>query len=140
MRRTPKRLSLWERFTSWLQRVVWFFKGEELKAQLAQVATPTSPASPIRTEAELAVERVVMETDITPDCINAQVLRGGCTILVKHNEAWEAFVHNSYGEAADKAIEWLKLQGDEIKTNKVTKLNRQQRRKFDAERKKLRRH
>jgi hypothetical protein len=128
------RLTLWERFTAFLKTLWWWWKGKLLNIELKD------ELSPVRTEAQMAVDRVVMETDITPDCVSAQVVRGGCTIMVKHNEAWEAFVHNSYNEAAEKAIEWLLLQGDEIKTNKVTKLNRKSRRAFDVVRKAERQH
>jgi hypothetical protein len=128
------RISLWARFRAFLQRIFWFWKGKVLEAELEQ------PDSPLRSAAQLAVDRVVLETDITPDCVSALIFRGGEAIKVKHNEAWEIFIGLSYEHAADEAIEWLKRQGDEVKTGKVTKMNRQQRRKFDAERRASRRH
>ena len=128
------RLSLWSRIASFLQRIFWFWKGQVLEAELAQ------EASPLRTAAQLAVDRVVLETDITPDCVSALVFRGGETIKIKHNEAWEVFIGKNYEHAADEAIAWLKRQGDEIKTGRVTKMKRKQRRAFDAERRASRRH
>ena len=135
-----QRLSLWQRFKNLCQRIYWFFAGEALKAQLQQTATPAQPASPLRTAAELAVERVVMETDITPDCVCAEIVRGGTAIRVMHNDAWEVFIGRDYNHAAEEAINWLKRQGDEIETSKVTHLNRHQRRKFDRERRRKRSH
>jgi hypothetical protein len=61
-------------------------------------------------------------------------VRGGKTILIKHDEAWEAFVHNTYLAAADKAIEWINTQGDEMSASNYSKLNRAERRAFDARR------
>lgn len=135
-----QRLSWLERLKNLWLRIYWFFKGEALKAQLQQTANPVQPASPLRTEAELAVERVVMETDIAADCVCAEIVRGGTAIRVMHNDAWEVFIGRNYNHAAEEAINWLKRQGDEIKTNKVTHLNRHQRRKFDHERRKKRSH
>jgi hypothetical protein len=135
-----QRLSLLQRLIDLWKRVYWFFTGEALKVQLQQTATPAQPASPLRTEAELAVERVVMETDIAADCVCAEIFRGGTAIRVMHNEAWEMFIGRDYNHAAEEAIAWLKRQGDEIKTSKVTHLNRHQRRKFDHERRKKRSH
>lgn len=119
-----QRLSLRQRVAMFFKRIVWWFQGIRLAAKFED------KQSDIRDEALAAVKRVVFETNIEPDCVSAQIIRGGPAILVKHNEAWEAFVHNSYGEAAQKAVEWLKLQGDEISTSKITKLTRVQRRFF----------
>ena len=123
------RLTRWERFKAFFKKVFWFWKGQYLEVQLQDKTSPT------RTDAEHAVARVVMETDIAPDCVSAMVFQGGCAIKVKHQDAWEMFLHNSYNEAADKAIEWLLLQGDEISTRGVSKLTRQQRLDFNAGRK-----
>jgi len=135
-----QRLSLWQRLVNLWLAIYWKLKGESLKIQLQQTATPVQPASPLRTEAELAVERVVMETDITPDCVCAEIVRGGTAIRVMHNAAWEVFIGRDYNHAAEEAIAWLKRQGDEIETNKITKLNRHQRRAFDAKRRQQRKH
>lgn len=123
------RRTRWERFKAFLKNIFRFWKGQYLEVQLQDNTSPT------RTEAERAIDRVVMETDIAPDCVSALVFQGGCAIKVKHQDAWEMFLHNSYGEAADKAIEWLLLQGDEISTRGVSKLTRQQRLDFNASRK-----
>jgi hypothetical protein len=128
------RISFWARFRAFLQRIFWFWKGKVLEAELEQ------PNSPLRSAAQLAVDRVVLETDITPDCVSALVFRGGEAVKVMHNAAWEVFIGKNYEHAADEAIAWLKRQGDEIKTNKVTGMNRKQRRIFDAERRASRRH
>ena len=123
------RLTRWERFKAFFKRITQFWKGQYLEVQLQDTTSPT------RTDAEKAVTRVVMETNIAPDCVSAMVFQGGCAIKVKHQDAWEMFLHNSYSEAADKAIEWLLLQGDEISTRGVSKLTRQQRLDFNAGRK-----
>lgn len=96
--------------------------------------------SDIRSEAQRAVDNVVFETDIAPDCVYATVINGGCAIVVKHNAATEVCVHNSYAEAALEAIKWLQAREGEIHTGKVSDLNREQRRSFDAQRKARRRH
>jgi hypothetical protein len=119
-----KRLSLWDRVKFFFKQIRWRFQGIRLAAKLQD------SNSEARDEAIAAIKRVVFESDIPPDCVSAQIVRGGTSILIKHNDAWEAFVHNSYGEAAQKAIEWLWLQGDEISTSKTTRLNRVQRRFF----------
>lgn len=126
------RLTRWERIKAFFKKIFWFWKGQYIEVQLQDTTSPT------RTEAERAVTRVVMETDIAPDCVSAMVFQGACAIKVKHQDAWEMFLHNSYNEAADKAIEWLLLQGDEISTRGISKLTRQQRLDFDGSRKQKR--
>lgn len=82
--------------------------------------------------AQEAVNRVVYETDIPPDCVTAGVWDGGACIKVKHADAWEMFVHRTYDEAASEAIAWLRLQGEEVSYRHVTKLDRRTRRAFNA--------
>lgn len=122
-----------ERIVEMWQALIWKIKGYFLDKKLA------NPESPVRDEAQEAVAKVVVETDIAPDCVSALVYRGGCAIKVKHDDAWEMFIHNSYMEAADKAIEWLRTQGDEVQTRRVSEMNRKQRRAFDKKRKNKRR-
>lgn len=86
------------------------------------------------TEAQQAVNRVVLETKLPPDCVSAGPMRGGCAIQVKHDDAWEVFLHHTYTGAAAEALAWVQLQGDEIEHRSASKLNRKQRRTFDAER------
>ena len=124
--------SLWQRLKAKTQALWWWIVGRRLDRRLADTA------SPIRTEAEEAVAKVVYETDIPPDCVVANVVRGGPCILIKHDDAWEAFVHNSYMEAAEKAIEWLNLQGDLVSATETSNLNRKQRRIFNSKRRKHR--
>ena len=122
----------WQRFVAALRSIKWWFQGKLLNRQLK------SPETTSRTDAEEAVCRVVMETDIAQDCVQATILRGGPCILIKTDEDWEAFIHKSYKEAADEAIEWLILQGDEVKTAHTSNMNRAERRAFDARRKQKR--
>jgi len=97
-------------------------------------------ASPVRSEAEEAVARVVYRTNIAPDCVSATVLQGGYTIIIEHNKSKEAFIHRSYDQAADKAIEWLtKREGRHVLSGTVSHMNRAQRRAFDKKRKKQQR-
>ena len=110
---------------------LWFthgMSGALLEERLAD------ESSPERSEAEEAVAKVIAETDVAPDCVSALVRDGGACILVKTDGDWEGFIHNSYGEAADKAIEWLLLQGDFVETQNTSDMNRAQRRSFDAKR------
>jgi hypothetical protein len=118
-----KRLSLWARFKArfkaWWQLKVWFVKSQLLHAKLEGKGTEAL------TEAQRSLRKICAETGIAPDCVSAQILRGGCAIVVKHNDAQEAFVHNSYPEAATKAIEWLKeVRG--LKTDKVSNMTKNQ--------------
>jgi hypothetical protein len=117
----------WSAVVTWFQGLFWSIQGFNKEIALRQ------EKSAQRSEAQLAVDSVVMRTSIAPDCVAALVFRGGCAIKVKHDEAWEMFIHNSYAEAAEKAIEWLLLQGDEVTTSKVSNLNRRDRRVFQKE-------
>lgn len=67
---------------------------------------------------------------IPPDTVSAGILRGGEALFFRHNDATEVFIGNDYDHAADKLIEWLTLQGDELKTSETTKMNRQHRRAY----------
>lgn len=143
MNKTRKPLSRWERFkalfalgplhaivTLW-QLAVWKLRGEALHAQLQD------ETSPLRSEAQLAVDRVVYETNIAPDCAIGMIVRGGTAIMIKHEPhgngaTQDIFIGNTYEEAADKAIEWIKAQGTELATQGVSRILREDRRKFNA--------
>lgn len=147
MNKVRKQLSRWGRFkalfalgpvhaivTIW-QLLWWKVRGEALHAQLQD------QTSPLRDEAQLAVDRVIYETHIAPDCAVAMIVRGGTAISIKHephgNGATQTvFIGNTYEEAANKAIEWINLQGEELSTKKVTRVFREDRKKFDAIRRK----
>lgn len=110
----------------WLKTIWWPLRGRQLDKQIAEGGKK-------RDEAEEQLARIIYETGIRPDAVSATVIRGGPTFLVKHQDAHEAFIHNTYTEAADKAIAWIKLQDDEIKPERqegAQMLNRQQRRAF----------
>jgi len=111
-------------FKSLYKRIVWWWTGGLLSVQLEDKASDT------RTEAEYAVERVVYETNIAHDCVSATIIRGGPCILVTHDGAKEAFIHNSYAEAADKAIQWLRA--NDVRYSEQSKLSRRERRAFDS--------
>jgi hypothetical protein len=119
-------MTFWDRVTAFIQRLYWYLKGQILLDHLQ------SGGEAAKSEVEKVLARIVEETGISPDCVSAQILRGGHTILVKHNLAWEAFIHNSYQEAADRAISWIRFQGDKIQTGDVSGYNREQRRKLKA--------
>ena len=123
---------------SLLRRVVQFWQGKQLEAEFSK------NESPVRDEAEEAVAKVVFETGVAPDSVSAGILRGGCAVFVTHRSAKEAFLHKTYAEAADEAVKWLRLQGDEIQTGKIkttgaTHMNRKERRAFEKRRKASRR-
>jgi hypothetical protein len=86
---------------SWWLALKWWWTGGVLSAQLSD------HGSPQRTEAEEAVDRIVRETRVAPDCVAATVLRGGATIIITHDNGKEAFIGRSYDHAANKVIEWL---------------------------------
>lgn len=129
-RRQPKR-SLVERIKQLFWRLVWWWQGGVLSVELEK------ENSAVRTDAVIALDRVVLETTLPHDCIKANIVRGGPCIMVKHDDAWEAFIHKTYAEAADKAIEWIRAQGDEIATANTTNLSRKDQKIFDAQRRKL---
>jgi hypothetical protein len=136
----------------WLKLWWWFTGG----VRSAQLQDPTSPA---RSEAEEAVARVVYESDIAPDCVAATVVRGGPAIVIFHEvqrdkTGWrhhrrkgfkgvhlakrreqEVFIHRTYALAADKALEWIEMQKNGVATGGQSKMNRKERRAFDAKRK-----
>ncbi len=115
---------------------VWFKHGVTGSLLEERIAYTESEE---RNEGQEAVDRVVWETDIAPDCVSASVVRGGPCILVKTDGEWEAFIHNSFSEAAVKAIEWVNLQGEFMEPQaKTSKLNRRARREFDGKRRKHR--
>jgi len=115
--------------TGLLKRLRWWWSGGLLSVKLEDKTSKT------RSEAELAVERVVWETSIAHDCVSATIYRGGPCIMVSHDGAKEAFIHNSYDEAAAKAIQWLK--GHDVGTGSSSNLSRRQRRAFDSVRKRV---
>lgn len=119
-------------FLQTLRTIRWKFTGALLEEKLAT-------ESDTRSDAQKAVDKVVWETDLAPDCVSAIIVRGGTCIRVKTDGDWEDFIHNSYGEAADKVIEWVNLQGEFMETQAETsKLNRKERRAFDSVRKRRR--
>lgn len=138
MKLPKKKRSLWG-LVKWIwQQIVWKFRGEALHAQLQDTT------SPLRSEAQIAVDRVVYETHIAPDCVSAMIVRGGTAIHVKHDpigngSTQTVFIGTSYSHAADKVIEWLKTQGAELTTKKVSQLRRADARKFNAIRRKAKR-
>lgn len=90
-----------------------------------------------RSEAQAAVNRVVMETDIAPDCISALVVHGGPAIKITHdNGPPEVCIAATYDRAADHAIRTIRELG--LVAGERSQLNRAQRRQFDAERKQQR--
>lgn len=111
----------------WLQKLWWRIRDWWLSRRLL--------VSPERKgEAQEAVNRVVYATKMPPDCVTAGVFRGGCSVSVKHDSAWEVFVHNTYAEAADEAIDWVLYRSPDLSYRKTTKLPRITRRAFDAQR------
>ncbi len=132
-RAQQRKRGVFRRFWDWLLSFKHAFFGELRNQRLAD------PKSPERSEAQEAVNWLVYATDLPPDCVNALVFNGGCAIRVKHQDAWEMFVCNSYNEAARKAYEWwdeMTASGNNISAGKTSTLNRHDRRKFDAVRRK----
>ncbi len=120
---------------SWLKKLkaLWkkfyrFFEGAYRTGQLED------SASDARTDAEKAVARILRGTGIPPDCVGATVIQGGCAILITHSvreqKRQEAFVHKTYEQAADKALEWL--EANKLKFGGQTGYNRDTRRAYKA--------
>jgi hypothetical protein len=129
MRRGIKQ-TRWQRLFAFVvgipHAIVAAFKGFFLRRKVRQLD------SPIRAEAKEAFAKIIHQTELAPDCIIAGEHDGSPMFKVKHDNAWELFLHNSYEEAAEKVIEWANLQGDEVSTAKTSNMNREQRRKFAA--------
>jgi hypothetical protein len=123
--------TLWQKIKGFFQNIVWDIKSYFLAARLDSDTVT-------RGEAEEAVAKVVYKTNIAPDCVSATVVRGGPCIYVKHDNAHEAFIHKTYAEAADEAINWLNRHTGIVRTSETSGMNRQQRRAFDAKRKQKR--
>ena len=133
---TPKRLSLWGRLKAFFVSIYWKFKGEVLHAQLQD------HTSPLRTDAERAVERIVYETSVAPDCVSAMIFRGAPSITVKHDPLGNGATQTvtiglTYADAADKTIEWIEAQGSELTFKSATKLTNTAQHLFNNKRKKL---
>lgn len=113
---------------------IHFVRGLYLQNELAQ----KPELSPVRSEVEEAVARIVVETDIAPDCVSAGELRGGCAIFIEHSVRGKknttAFVHKSFEGAATEAIAWIR--SDAPATGSRSKMNRHQRRAFQSKKRK----
>jgi len=131
LRRSRRKKSMWERLKLRLLGVWWWWTGNLLNVQLED------KTSKMRTEAQIALDRVVFETHIPPDCVTACIVRGGPCIRVKHDFSQEAFIGNTYAHAADKALEWINTQGEELVTEKTTKMTHKDIKVFDAQRRKI---
>ena len=114
---------------SWLRNLWWRIRDWWLGKRLLVTETQLDAG-------QTAVNRGVMETLLPPDCVTGGPMRGGCAIQVKHDDSWEVFIHNTYEEAANEAIGWVRLQGSELEHRTASKMNRQQRRAFDSDRQK----
>lgn len=134
----------WRRFLAWararqLAFKQWLFERELQGKKLIGPDAPADEETPLESQAKEALARVIFETDIPPDCVEATTAFGGPCIKVKHDEAWEAIIHETYEQAADQAILFIKDQGEYLETAKTAAqgpMNRAQRRRFDKERKK----
>lgn len=79
-----------------------------------------------------ALRYAIARTNLPPDCFDAIEVRGGPAIRLRHDKAEEIFVHDTYLDAAKKAVEFVRSQQKPLSATKVTKLNRKARRRFDA--------
>jgi len=119
-----------ERIAAILQKLWWKVTGYFANRRI-------KPGGAKRSEAEEQLARILYETGIRPDAVSATTMNGGPCFLVKHKDAQEAFIHNSYKVAADKVIEWLNAQGDEIEPQRQERaplMTRKQRRSFERRR------
>jgi hypothetical protein len=120
----------------WLEKVWWPLRGRQLDKQIAEGGKK-------RTEAEEQLARILYETEIRPDSVSATTMRGGPCFIVRHEAATEVFIHNSFADAADKAIEWINLQDDEITPKKIDQapvMSRKQRRAYARRLRRDKRH
>lgn len=133
VRAQQRKRGLFRRFWDWVVSFKHAFFGALKNKKLADLESPE------RSEAQEAVNWLVYATNLPPDCVNALVFNGGCAIRVKHRDAWEMFICNTYREAASKAYEWWEEEvdsGNKISAGAASTLNRHERRKFDAVRRK----
>ena len=118
---------------NWLRtifkRIYRFFEGAYRQAQLHDAASITY------TDAEHAVAWVIKASKLPDDCVAATVVSGGCAIVVKHKSGQEAFVHKTYRQAAEEAIEWIKNRDNDLCVGEVSGYNRAQRRAMKARQK-----
>lgn len=135
----PNKPTFLERCRMFLLRIKRWWTGGILNTRLQEGA-------PVRSEAELAVERIVLTTQVAADCVAATVIMGGPAISIKTDGAKasqtvnECFIGRSYEHAADKAIEWLtKREGRYIVQQNSTVLSRRTQKVFNAQRRALQR-
>ena len=132
-----KKLSLWERIRAFFVGLWWSFRAIFHEAQLA------NPDSDVRTEAQRAIDRVVFETQIPPDCVKAMFFRGAPNIQISHDPftggATATMINGeSYNHAAERAIEWITAnsKGD-LTFHGATVMRRKDRRAFNSIRKRV---
>jgi hypothetical protein len=131
-----KKLSLWGRIKAFFVSIYWKFRGEALHVQLQD------HSSPLRSDAERAVNRIVYETRVAPDCVSAMIFRGAPSITVKHDKLFDGSTSTitnglTYAEAADRTIAWIEAQGLELTYTGVTKISNTATHMFDNKRKKM---
>jgi hypothetical protein len=118
---------MWRRLLRWWREKIWWrITGHVANRQI-------EPGGKKRDEAEEQLARILFETGIRPDAVSATTMNGGPCFLVTHQGATEAFIHHTYTQAADKAIEWLKGDGQSIaakKDERAPVMNRKQRRGY----------
>ncbi len=132
IRERMKKRSLRERFMFFFKNLWWSFQGAMLDQKLQDETCVE------RTEAQKALDRVVLETHVPHDCVTATVVRGGPCILVHHDVNQQtATIHTSYAEAADQTIKWINEQGAELSFEQSTKLSRKDQKQFAAWRRDL---
>lgn len=77
--------------------------------------------------------------DLPPDVLSAGIMRGGDALYVRHKGALEVFIGRSYDHAADELIAWLCNEGRQADFVDKSRLNRKDRRMYQAHFRKKRR-
>jgi hypothetical protein len=112
-----QRKTIRQRLADIWRALKWWWTGGVLSARLSDAGSEEY------IESRKAIARVVTQGPFAPDCVSACVIRGGHTILLRHDSATEAFIGKDYEHAANKAIEWIQRQGAEVNTRKTSNVS-----------------
>lgn len=126
----------WERLKLWFKGWWWWWTGNILSTKLE------AEGSEVRTEAQAALDYVVFETNIPPDCASAMIVRGMPTISLRHDPIFSGATQTvtlgeTYLNAAERTVAWIREQGNALTFDGSTKMSRKDQKVFDAKRRKV---
>lgn len=127
-------LTLWWRFRAWWSALRLRVAGRfHLQSDKISTIRRLPEIPELYAPSALAMHKVYKACPwIPPDTVSAGIQNGGDALFFRHDEGLEIFIGRNFDHAADELIQWLKLQGSEIQTKTTTKMNRRERRAYEA--------